>query len=81
MSNEDAYLKRIVKAYLFFKGEATARDILIHIEEVGYGLRKPQTSAGISAKINYWNKSGHSGSWFKVERSTKNRKTYWRLKK
>ena len=54
MNDEDAILKRIIKGYLHNKGEATGKQIAIHIQEVGYGLRKQYTQESIVQKIKYW---------------------------
>ena len=48
--NEDDILKRIIKSYLYKKGEATGQEIVAHIQEVGYGLRKQYTKESISKK-------------------------------
>ena len=79
--NDDDCVKRIVKAYLYFKGEASTEMILNHILEVGYGIRKSYTKRGLSSKIAHWNKISKSGEWFKVEPFTRNRKRWWRLVK
>ena len=51
MNNDDPILKRIIKAYLHQHGEATAKQIAVHIQTVGYGFKKQI----ITRKIKYWN--------------------------
>ena len=77
--NDDDCVKRIVKASLYFKGEASTEMILNHINDAGYGIRKAYTKRGLSSKIAHWNKTSKSGAWFRVEPFTKNRKRWWRL--
>ena len=80
MMDEEAILKRIVKSYLFHKGEATARMITLHIEKVGYGLRKPIAPNSLSQKMKHWSAFGKSGSWFRVKSEVKkDNKTWWSL--
>ena len=74
-------IKRIVKAYLYFKGEATSDELITHIENVGYGIRKKYTAKGLTNKMKYWTRTSKSGSWFKVEYSIKNNRAHWRLRK
>ena len=52
--NEDDILKRIIKSYLYKKGEATGKEIAAHIQEVNYGLRKQYTKKAIAKKMKYW---------------------------
>ena len=80
-ANDDDCIKRIVKAYLYFKGEATSATLLKHISEVGYGVTKSYTATGLTAKMKIWRASGKSGSWFNVEPFKKDHITWWRLKK
>lgn len=54
MTDEDAILKRIIKAYLHQKGKSTAQEIAIYIQEVGFGLKKQYTKEAITKKIKYW---------------------------
>lgn len=61
---EENITKRIIKCYLSFKKEATARMITKHIETTGYGLRKPHDPIGLSMKIKVWARD--SSSWFNV---------------
>ena len=79
--DEEAILKRIVKSYLFFKGEATSKMIVLHIESVGYGLRKPISPAQLSQKMKQWSYFGKSGSWFRVKKEVRKKQTWWRLVK
>jgi len=79
--HDDDCMKRIIKAYLHFKGEATSAMILSHIADVGYGLKKPYSASSLSSKINQWRQYGSSGKWFNVEPVNKNGKRYWRLTK
>lgn len=75
--DEDTILKRIVKSYLFHKGEATSKMIILHIEDVGYGLKKPLTPSSLSQKIKHWNYK--SSSWFRVKSRVDNNKKWWSL--
>lgn len=77
--DEDAILKRIVKAYLFWKGEASSKMITRHIDEVGYGLRRPISARSLSMKMKTWTRIDKSGSWFRVTSETRNRETWWKL--
>ena len=77
---EDDCIKRVIKAYLYFKGEARTADILKHIDLVGYGLRKTYTVTGLTKKMKYWSRDSKSGSWFNVECFKKNNVYWWRLK-
>ena len=78
--NEDAIIKRIVKCYLYHKGEATSKMIANHLEYGGYGLRKPVLLKGLSRKMKIWSSSGKSGSWFRVKNEYKNGELWWSLK-
>ena len=80
MTNEEC-IKRIIKCYLHFKGEASSKELITHIENVGYGIHKKYTAKGLTYKIKYWARASKSGSWFKVECYVKNNVTYWRLRK
>lgn len=72
MSNEeDPILKRIIKSYLYKKGEATGQEIAAHIQEVNYGLRKQYTKESISKKIKYWR--ANEPTWLRI-RWNKNEK-------
>ena len=75
---EDAIVKRIVKCYLFHKGEASTRMIVKHILETGYGLRVDITVPGLSQKMRKWN--SNSPSWFKVNCTQKGKEKWWSLK-
>ena len=77
---EDDCIKRVIKAYLYCKGEARTADILKHIDIVGYGLRKTYTVTGLTKKMKYWSRASKSGSWFNVECFKKNNVYWWRLK-
>jgi len=80
MVDEDAIIKRIVKTYLDFQGEASTNMIIQYIEHTGFGLRKPITSSGLSKKLRIWSHTGKSGSWFRVTFETRNNQRWWRLK-
>ena len=75
--DEEAILKRIVKSYLFHKGEATARMIILHVERVGYGLKKPVSPNSLSQKMKYWSRFDKSGSWFRVKSKRKDDNRIW----
>lgn len=79
-SKDDMIVKRIIKSYLHFKGEATTRMICNHINETNYGLRKTYTPYNLTRFMKLWRHGGKSGSWFNVEFIEKNRETWWRLK-
>lgn len=78
-SNDDDCIKRIIKAYLHFKGEATTAMILQHMITVNYGIRKQYSTSGLASKMNHWTKNSKSGSWFKLVPFEKNRQRWWRL--
>lgn len=78
-NTDDAVVKRIIKAYLHFHGEATARMIYEHINSVDYGLRKNYTPASLSRFMGLWSYSGKSGSWFRVKCTMKKHKKWWSL--
>lgn len=77
--DEEAIVKRIIKDYLYFKGEASTRMIINHIEKVGFGLRKGLTVAGLSKKMRIWSQQGKSNSWFQVTYTKKHKERWWRL--
>ena len=77
---DDDCIKRIIKCYLHFKGEATTQMLLSHILEIGYGLRKEYSSRALGNKMGIWSRYSKSGAWFNVEAFDKNGKKYWRLK-
>ena len=79
MSCEEAILKRIIKTYLYFQGEASTNMIIQHIEKTGYGLRKPLTPTGLSMKMKLWSTSGKSGSWFRVKCRIEKKQKWWKL--
>ncbi len=77
--DETAIVKRIIKAYLYFKGEASTSMICNHIEKTGYGLRKTYSTRYLSANIRKWSSNGKSGSWFRVTFEQRGRERWWRL--
>lgn len=77
--DEEAIIKRIVKAYLFWKKEASSKMITRHIDEVGYGLRKPISARSLSMKMRTWTRNDKSGSWFRVTSETRKNETWWKL--
>ena len=77
--NDDDCIKRIIKSYLHFKGEATTAMIIQHIVEVNYGLRKTYSPSGLASKMTIWSRYSKSGSWLKLTSSEKNGKKWWRL--
>lgn len=79
--NNDDCIKRVIKAYLFFNGEAPTSEILKHIDRVGYGLTKGYTTTGLTQSMKKWARPGKSASWFTVEPFKKNHIIWWRLKK
>ena len=78
--DEEAIVKRIIKAYLHFRGEASTKMLLQHLIEVDYGIHKPYSARGLTIKMNYWSRADKSGEWFRVESFRKNRQTWWRLR-
>jgi len=78
-TDEDAIVKRIIKAYLTFKGEASTKMIVEHINTVGYGLRKPVSGNSLPQKMRLWSQNGKSNTWFRVEYEVRNRQKWWRL--
>jgi len=78
MVDEEAILKRIIKCYLHFKGEATTKMIVLHIEEMGYGLRKQLSTEYVTRQIRTWSRN-NKGSWFNVRGEQRDRTTWWRL--
>ena len=78
--NEDDCIKRIVKSYLHFKGEATTAMIVQHMIAVDYGLRKTCTPRSLGMKLSVWNQHSKSGSWFKLESFERDKKRWWRLR-
>lgn len=77
--DEDAIVKRLVKSYLHYQGEATSQMIVNHIDKVGFGLRKPLTSKALSHKIKVWTSTGKSNSWFRVTSTVRKNKKWWKL--
>ena len=64
MNNDDLILKRIIKGYLHQNGEATAQQIAIHIQEVGYGFKKQYSKESITKKIKYWRHN--EAQWLRI---------------
>lgn len=65
--NKDVIIKRIIKCYLTFEKEATARTILKHIENTGYGLRGLTGPAQLTKQIKKWkhdDKYLHNIKWY-----------------
>lgn len=65
--NKDVIIKRIIKCYLTFEKEATARTILKHIENTGYGLRGLTGPAQLTKQIKKWkhnDKYLHNLKWY-----------------
>lgn len=79
--NDDDCVKRIIKAYLYFHGEATSAMIIKHIDSIGYGIRKNYTSHSLTSNIKKWRRTDKSGHWFNVEPIIKNHVIWWRIKK
>ena len=81
--NDDDCVKRIIKSFLYFNGEATTRMILDHIHDVNYGLQKEYTPKKLSSNMRRWllNMNGRN-HWFNVEPFKKetNGEQWWRLK-
>jgi len=75
----EAAVKRVVKAYLHFKGEATAKMILQHLIDVDYGIHKTYSVRGLTSKLKYWSRPDKSGEWFRITSSEKDGKIWWRL--
>jgi hypothetical protein len=78
-ANDDDCVKRIIKSYLHFKGEASTDMIVRHILDVDYGLRKTYTPSSLGAKMKYWSRDSKSGGWFRVVSTRNKKKTWWRL--
>lgn len=78
-NTDDMIVKRIIKTYLHFKGEASTKMICNHIQSTGYGLRNTYTPRNLTRKMKLWRHNGKSGSWFNVVFTEKNRETWWRL--
>ena len=78
--NDDDCVKRIIKTYLHFKGEASTSMIANHLIEVDYGLRKYYSPRSLTTKMRFWSNNSKSGGWFRVIPFKKDdRKTWWRL--
>lgn len=78
--NDDDCVKRIIKTYLHFKGEASTDMIVEHLINTDYGLRKTYSARSLSSKMRVWSMNSKSGGWFKVISFKKNdRKTWWRI--
>ena len=78
--NDDDCVKRIIKSYLHFKGEASTDMIAQHLTDVNYGLRKNYPTRSLSNKMRVWSRNSKSGGWFRVISFKKDdRKTWWRL--
>ena len=77
--NDDDCVKRVIKAYLYFRGEASTEMLLNHIREVGYGIKKEYTPRALSSKMRIWSTNSKSGGWFRVVSFERDRKKWWRL--
>ena len=75
--DEDAILKRIIKCYLTYQKKATAKEIIQHINTVGYGLQTRYTKHSLGKKIKYW-QSLHP-TWLPIQhyRNNKNVTVYY----
>jgi len=78
-ANDDDCVKRIIKSYLYFKGEASTDMIAQHLTDVDYGLRKTYSTRSLSNKMRVWSRNSKSGGWFRVASKRENHKTWWRI--
>ena len=63
-NNEEAILKRIIKAYLHQNHKATAQQIALYLQTVGFGLRKQYTKESIAKLIKQWREG--EATWLRI---------------
>lgn len=77
-ANDDDCVKRIVKVYLHFKGEASTGMLAKHLLDVDYGLVKSYTPRVLGQKMKQWS-NPKNGRWFRPVPIIKKDETWWRL--